>query len=132
MASKKYNVRDIKNFQMTYVTARHGHPYPSQNQMTFPYSGLKSLLMYIEYVIKYGRKESYCFCMCCIFCVIRLAAVDFYEFVINACQSHCCIQKMKVFGKFFVQFENFFPRLIIVNNRKGIKYFLVNNVMCWN
>ena len=71
--------------------------------------------------------------MCGIFCVIRLAAVYFYEFVINEFQHHFCIEKMKkVFQKFFVQLEYIFPRLIIVNNGKGIKYFLVNNGMCWN
>lgn len=63
----------------------------------------------------------------------RLAAVDFYEFVINECQSHCCIEKIrKIFGKFYVQFEYIYTSLIFVNNGKGIKYFLVNIVMFWN
>jgi hypothetical protein len=71
--------------------------------------------------------------MCGIFCVIRLATVDFYEFVINECQSHSCREKVnKVSGKFCVQLEYIFPHLIIVNNGKGIKYFLVNSDMCWN
>jgi hypothetical protein len=100
--------------------------------MTFPYSGLKSLLIYIKYVIKYG-KAKYSFTMYCIFCVIRLAGVDFYAFVISKYQSHCCIEKMKkVFGKFFVQLAYIFSCLIIVNNEKGIKYFLLYNGLCWN
>lgn len=79
---------------MSRVTAKYGPPYLSHH-MTFPYSGLKSLLICIGYVIKYGHKEKYFFTMYCIFCVIRLAAVDFYEFVINECQSHCCIEKIE-------------------------------------
>lgn len=80
---------------MSRVNAKYRPPYPSQHHMRFPYSGLKSLLIYIWNVTKYGHKEKHCFTMYCIFCVIRLAAVDFYEFVINECQSHCCVEKMK-------------------------------------
>jgi len=57
MASKKYNIRGIKNFQMSHISAKYGPPYLSQHHMTFPYSGLKSLLIYTGYVIKYGHKE---------------------------------------------------------------------------
>ena len=94
---------------MSHITAKYGPPYLSQHHMTFPYSGLKSLLIYIGYVIKYGPKDYYCFTVYCIFCVIRLAAVHFYEFVINECQSHCSIEKMKkVFGKFLFSLSTSF------------------------
>ena len=46
-------------------------------------------------------------------------------------ESLLCI-KNEESGKFIVQLEYIFPRLIIVNNGKGIRYFLVYNGMYWN